>query len=83
MEGASTGGGGYGGHSGLRGLDAVRDLGRVHLEGVMADILPHGGDEHDVIDAHLAGLVKAQGHRPLTQLRQRGKDPFFYRVSAR
>jgi hypothetical protein len=83
MEGASTSGSSYGGHSGLRGLDAVRDLGHVHLEGVVADVLPYGGEEHDVFDAHLACLVEAQGHCPFTQLRQCGKDPVIYRVSAR
>jgi hypothetical protein len=50
---------------------------------VVTDFLPNGSYEHDVLNVHLTGFVKANRQFSFTQCRKGRKDPVLYAVLAR
>jgi hypothetical protein len=69
-------------HLDLRGFDPAFDLGSIDERLPATDFFPHSGYDHDILNAHLTGLLDAGRPFPLAQRGQCRKNPMVYVVGA-
>jgi hypothetical protein len=72
-----------GDHLNLRGFYPAFDRSRAEERPQATDFFPYSGNKHDILNAHLTGLLEGGGNFPFAQRRQSRKNPMIHVVSAR